>query len=119
MHTVITKFFNISDPQYVPETGENYVTSFYRYMISEGILTNPRITPEEFLSKLREIRQIFINDDRIVTQLSEFTDERSLTWIGIFKDDQSYAEYKQVLINEFGTDFDSNFTTDKISLTIS
>lgn len=119
MHTVITKFFNISDPQYIPETGENYVVSFYRYMISEGILQSPPIPADEFLSKLREIRQTFIDDDRIVTQLSEFTDERSLTWIGIFKDDQSYAEYRQALVNEFGTDFHLNFSTDKISLSIS
>jgi hypothetical protein len=116
-HRIVTKFFNISDPDFNPDNGENYVIDFYRYMISEGILTGSPVPAEEFLPTLRSLRQTFIDNDKMINQLSEFTDDRSLTWIGIFVNEEAYSEYKQILLDRFGTDFHLTFKTDKISLT--
>ena len=115
MHRIVTKFFNISDTNFNPENGENYVIEFYRYMLSEGIITST-VAVEDFLPSLRALRQTFINDNRLINQLAEFTDDRSLTWIGIFANEDAYTEYKQILSDQFGTDFHLTFKTDKISL---
>jgi hypothetical protein len=118
MHHIVTKFFHISDPDFNPDSGENYVILFYNYMIQTGVFSAPVVAVENFLPKLRQVRQQFINDNKLLNHLAEFTDERSLTWIGIFTDEAAYDEYRATLLTEFGTDFHIEFESDKASLTL-
>jgi hypothetical protein len=87
-------------------------------MIQTGVFSAPVVAVENFLPKLRQVRQQFINDNKLLNHLAEFTDERSLTWIGIFTDEAAYDEYRATLLTEFGTDFHIEFESDKASLTL-
>lgn len=127
MSFFVTKMFEIKNPDYPNPNntdgllpGAAFSVEFYRYMIEDGVIANPLVTPENFKSEMDQIKLQYETDtSKVVDVQPEFVDAKTMFWFAVFQDEADYNDYKSTLYQKFNTDFNQSFETTNIKLVIS
>lgn len=113
----IIKIFRIKDSSSTTVDVGAFLNSFYEKMIQGGHI-NSTVSVENFIPILQQIKIPFLDTTKLISQTTYALDSNSILWQADFDSEESYQEYKNALINVFGTDFHLTIDAPDISLDI-
>jgi hypothetical protein len=113
----IIKIFKIKDSSSTTVDVGECLDSFYEKMIQGGHI-NSTVSVQNFIPVIQQLKIPFLDSNKLLSQSTVALDSNSVLWQAEFDSEESYQEYKNTLIDVFGTDFHLTIDALDISLDI-